>query len=46
LQTASHSKTAEFVSNYGSLDFRNETILMGAVLFEFEEIVYLLEEDP
>jgi alanine racemase len=37
--------TAEFVSNYENLDFGNETILIkGARSFEFEEIVYLLEE--
>jgi alanine racemase len=37
--------TAEFVSNFEKLDFANETILIkGARSFEFEEIVYLLEE--
>ncbi|MFT7334592.1 MAG: alanine racemase [Porticoccaceae bacterium] len=37
--------TAEFVSNFENLDFANETILIkGARSFEFEEIVYLLEE--
>jgi alanine racemase len=37
--------TAEFVSNFEDLDFANETILIkGARSFQFEEIVYLLEE--
>ena len=37
--------TAEFVSNFENLDFASETILIkGARSFEFEEIVYLLEE--
>ncbi|MEZ7499657.1 bifunctional UDP-N-acetylmuramoyl-tripeptide:D-alanyl-D-alanine ligase/alanine racemase [Flavobacterium sp. Arc3] len=37
--------TAEFISNFESLDFANETILIkGARSFQFEEIVYLLEE--
>ena len=37
--------TAEFVSNFETLDFANETILIkGARSFQFEEIVYLLEE--
>lgn len=37
--------TAEFISGFENLDFANETILIkGARSFEFEEIVYLLEE--
>ncbi|MDR7208379.1 bifunctional UDP-N-acetylmuramoyl-tripeptide:D-alanyl-D-alanine ligase/alanine racemase [Flavobacterium piscis] len=37
--------TAEFISNFESLDFANETILIkGARSFRFEEIVSLLEE--
>lgn len=37
--------TAEFVANFETLDFSNETILIkGARSFQFEEIVYLLEE--
>ncbi|MEO7977916.1 bifunctional UDP-N-acetylmuramoyl-tripeptide:D-alanyl-D-alanine ligase/alanine racemase [Flavobacterium sp.] len=37
--------TAEFISNFESLDFSNETILIkGARTFRFEEIVSLLEE--
>ncbi|WP_413999919.1 bifunctional UDP-N-acetylmuramoyl-tripeptide:D-alanyl-D-alanine ligase/alanine racemase [Flavobacterium sp. W1B] len=37
--------TAEFISNFENLDFANETILIkGARSFQFEEIVYLLEE--
>ncbi|EIA09706.1 bifunctional UDP-N-acetylmuramoyl-tripeptide:D-alanyl-D-alanine ligase/alanine racemase [Flavobacterium frigoris] len=37
--------TAEFVSNFENLEFANETILIkGARSFQFEEIVYLLEE--
>lgn len=37
--------TAEFVANFENLDFTNETILIkGARSFQFEEIVYLLEE--
>jgi alanine racemase len=39
------NSTAEFVSNFENFDFGNETILIkGARSFEFEEIVYLLEE--
>jgi len=39
------SNTAEFISNFESLDFANETILIkGARSFQFEKIVYLLEE--
>ncbi|PRZ20320.1 bifunctional UDP-N-acetylmuramoyl-tripeptide:D-alanyl-D-alanine ligase/alanine racemase [Flavobacterium granuli] len=37
--------TAQFISSFESLDFANETILIkGARSFQFEEIVYLLEE--
>jgi len=37
--------TAEFIANFDELDFENETILIkGARSFQFEEIVYLLEE--
>ena len=37
--------TADFVANFETLDFSNETILIkGARSFQFEEIVYLLEE--
>ncbi|PKH66964.1 bifunctional UDP-N-acetylmuramoyl-tripeptide:D-alanyl-D-alanine ligase/alanine racemase [Flavobacterium sp. ALD4] len=37
--------TAGFISNFENLDFANETILIkGARSFQFEEIVYLLEE--
>jgi alanine racemase len=37
--------TAEFISNFENLNFVNETILIkGARSFQFEEIVYLLEE--
>jgi alanine racemase len=37
--------TADFISNFETLDFSNETILIkGARSFQFEEIVYLLEE--
>ncbi|MBE0390291.1 bifunctional UDP-N-acetylmuramoyl-tripeptide:D-alanyl-D-alanine ligase/alanine racemase [Flavobacterium sp. PL002] len=37
--------TADFIVNFESLDFANETILVkGARSFQFEEIVYLLEE--
>lgn len=37
--------SAEFISNFDTLDFSNETILIkGARSFQFEEIVYLLEE--
>jgi alanine racemase len=37
--------TAEFISNFENLNFSNETILIkGARSFQFEEIVYLLEE--
>ncbi|UQD55783.1 bifunctional UDP-N-acetylmuramoyl-tripeptide:D-alanyl-D-alanine ligase/alanine racemase [Flavobacterium sp. K5-23] len=37
--------TAEFVTNFENLNFANETILIkGARSFQFEEIVYLLEE--
>jgi alanine racemase len=37
--------TADFISNFDSLDFANETILIkGARSFQFEEIVSLLEE--
>lgn len=37
--------TAEFIANFEELDFENETILIkGARSFQFEEIVYLLEE--
>lgn len=37
--------TAEFISNFDTLDFINETILIkGARTFRFEEIVSLLEE--
>ncbi|HEY4618434.1 MAG TPA: bifunctional UDP-N-acetylmuramoyl-tripeptide:D-alanyl-D-alanine ligase/alanine racemase [Flavobacterium sp.] len=37
--------TAEFISNFENLEFANETILIkGARSFQFEEIVYLLEE--
>lgn len=37
--------TADFIANFESLDFANETILVkGARSFQFEEIVYLLEE--
>jgi alanine racemase len=37
--------TAEFISTFENLDFANETILIkGARSFQFEEIVYLLEE--
>ncbi|CAM2828891.1 bifunctional UDP-N-acetylmuramoyl-tripeptide:D-alanyl-D-alanine ligase/alanine racemase [Flavobacterium frigoris] len=39
------NNTAEFISNFENLDFANETILIkGARSFQFEEIVYLLEE--
>jgi alanine racemase len=39
------NNTAEFISNFESIDFANETILIkGARSFQFEEIVYLLEE--
>lgn len=37
--------TAAFVADFENLDFSNETILIkGARSFQFEEIVYLLEE--
>ena len=37
--------TADFIANFETLDFSNETILIkGARSFQFEEIVYLLEE--
>jgi alanine racemase len=37
--------TNEFISNFDTLGFANETILIkGARSFQFEEIVYLLEE--
>jgi alanine racemase len=37
--------TADFISNFENLEFANETILIkGARSFQFEEIVYLLEE--
>lgn len=37
--------TADFIANFDTLDFSNETILIkGARSFQFEEIVYLLEE--
>jgi alanine racemase len=40
------NNTAEFISNFDKLSFANETILIkGARSFQFEEIVYLLEED-
>jgi alanine racemase len=39
------NNTAEFIANFESLDFANETILIkGARSFQFEELVYLLEE--
>jgi alanine racemase len=39
------NNTAEFISNFDKLSFANETILIkGARSFQFEEIVYLLEE--
>lgn len=39
------SNTADFVAHFDMLDFSNETILIkGARSFQFEEIVYLLEE--
>ena len=37
--------TADFITDFETLDFSNETILIkGARSFQFEEIVYLLEE--
>jgi alanine racemase len=37
--------TAEFIADFENLEFANETILIkGARSFQFEEIVYLLEE--
>lgn len=37
--------TSEFIANFEELEFENETILIkGARSFQFEEIVYLLEE--
>ena len=37
--------TADFIAHFDTLDFSNETILIkGARSFQFEEIVYLLEE--
>jgi alanine racemase len=39
------NNTAEFISNFEKLNFANETILIkGARSFQFEELVYLLEE--
>jgi alanine racemase len=39
------NNTAEFIAGFENLDFANETILIkGARSFQFEEIVYLLEE--
>jgi alanine racemase len=38
------NNTAEFISNFDKLSFANETILIKARSFQFEEIVYLLEE--
>jgi alanine racemase len=39
------NNTAEFIASFENLDFANETILIkGARSFQFEEIVYLLEE--
>lgn len=40
-----YENTAEFITDFDTLDFNNETILIkGARTFQFEEIVYLLEE--
>ncbi|MBB1192686.1 bifunctional UDP-N-acetylmuramoyl-tripeptide:D-alanyl-D-alanine ligase/alanine racemase [Flavobacterium sp. SOK18b] len=40
-----YKTTAEFIADIAQLDFFNETILIkGARAFQFEEIVYLLEE--
>ena len=40
-----YKNTAEFISDYDNIDFSNETILVkGARSFEFEQIVWLLEE--
>ncbi|QZK89221.1 bifunctional UDP-N-acetylmuramoyl-tripeptide:D-alanyl-D-alanine ligase/alanine racemase [Flavobacterium sp. CHNK8] len=40
-----YKTTAEFIADIAQLDFYNETILIkGARVFQFEEIVYLLEE--
>ncbi|MDG2432526.1 bifunctional UDP-N-acetylmuramoyl-tripeptide:D-alanyl-D-alanine ligase/alanine racemase [Flavobacterium sp.] len=37
--------TADFIAKFDTLDFSNETILIkGARSFQFEEIVYMLEE--
>jgi alanine racemase len=38
------NNTAEFISNFDKLSFANETILIKGAVFQFEEIVYLLEE--
>ncbi|TDE05906.1 bifunctional UDP-N-acetylmuramoyl-tripeptide:D-alanyl-D-alanine ligase/alanine racemase [Flavobacterium sandaracinum] len=40
-----YKNTAAFIADFENLDFSNETILIkGARSFQFEEIVYLLEE--
>ncbi|MBZ4042812.1 bifunctional UDP-N-acetylmuramoyl-tripeptide:D-alanyl-D-alanine ligase/alanine racemase [Flavobacterium hibisci] len=40
-----YQNTAEFIADFENLNFANETILIkGARSFQFEEIVYLLEE--
>jgi alanine racemase len=45
LLIALRSTTRPNISNFDKLSFENETILIkGARSFQFEEIVYLLEE--
>ena len=45
LNCITYQTTADFIADYDNLDFSNETILVkGARSFEFEEIVWLLEE--
>jgi alanine racemase len=40
-----YENTASFITDFDTLDFNNETVLIkGARTFQFEEIVYLLEE--
>ena len=40
-----YNTTADFIADYENVDFNNETILVkGARSFQFEEIVWLLEE--
>ena len=40
-----YNTTADFIADYENIDFNNETILVkGARSFQFEEIVWLLEE--